>query len=222
LIHDFECGGEFSYVVGPDGEPLNGYPHGGYVYHADELEETCAPWPGVTVTTAGTDTPGHDSTTALHLNMSKPAANWGGGMGIWITGCVNVSDFTGISFWARGATTQDTVNVTISTFETTKAPFGSCTQTECAPFSNTITLPATADVWQQYELAWADFAPHATNTPAGATLDGSNVKEIGFYINTWDEVETLDFWLDDVEFMGGTSQLPRSCEAAGGAGGGGG
>jgi hypothetical protein len=241
LIEDFECPGEnnpdfWGYMTYADGQPFNGYQHGGYTYANDVLVvnnlRTCDPFPGVTVNATGAGTPGNGSSQyALHLNVDKPADNWGGGLGIWVgptTGatdltapCLDASAFTGIRFWMKGTTTQNSIRVSIRTFEIASPPKGTCTlvQTDggsdCESFDALITL--TPD-WQQYTLAWADFAQETTNDPAsppGLTLTGAGIQDIGFYISTWSEVETLDVWLDDLEFTGGSgSQLPRDCTAA--------
>jgi hypothetical protein len=232
LIEDFECLGTptaFGYMTYADGQPHNGYQHGGYVYANDVLVvnnlATCDPFPGVTVNTAGVGTPGHTGDNALQINMDKPADNWGGGLGIWVgptTGatdvtapCVDASAFTGIRFWIKGTTTQNLLTMSIRTFETATPPKGSCTLADCESFE--ATVPITTD-WQQITLAWTDFAQETATDPAsppGVTLTGANIQDIGFYIRTWSEVETLDVWLDDMEFTGGTgSQLPRDCAEA--------
>jgi hypothetical protein len=209
LIADFECFGsanpDVSYFA------INGWPHGGYSYYND-VPEPGITWTSPPVFEGGYGTPGHASSGAVYIRLTKPAENWGAGQGIWsgdLAGsCLDAAAFTGIRFWAKGVSVENSVGVSIGTIATSPPPYGSCAlgATLCVPHATQITLTRN---WTQYTVPWADLIPQ------GADFGPFNPREISgginFHVNTWYEEETLEMWLDDVEFMGPSSEIPRVC-----------
>jgi hypothetical protein len=207
LIADFECL-QGSTDVG--WLPVNGWPHGSYNYYND-TPNTGIVWASDPVFEGGYVSPGHASIGAIYLKLTKPSENWGAGQGIWIgdgqAGCLDASVFEGVRFWAKGQSVEGTASVSIGTFATNPPPNGSCELGDaCLSYAVSIAL---TNSWTEYEVRWGDLvAPAAGIAPFDPTkLAGS----INFHVDTWYEAETLEMWLDDVEFIGPVSDIPRNC-----------
>jgi hypothetical protein len=217
LIADFECL-EISDETGlPDFTwlPVNGWDHGGYLFH-QEQPDAGTTWSSTPVFEGGWGTPGYQSEGALYYKIEKPAQSWGAGLGIWlgtnVNACVDASAFSGIKFALKASSLSGLVTVTIDTNATIAPPNGTCTLgAECRPYKAIID---STEAFSQYSLAWSDFAkPDIPGIPA---LDGQAlIGGMNFSANTYDEAETVELWLDNLEFVGGDSELPRDCAAQG-------
>jgi hypothetical protein len=207
LIADFECL-QGSTDVG--WLPINGWPHGSYNYYND-TPLTGVVWTSDPVFAGGYGSPGHASSGAIYLKLTKPSENWGAGQGIWFGdgqgSCLDASVFEGIRFWAKGQSVESTASVSVGTFSTNPPPNGSCQLGDaCQPYAFSIVL---SNSWTQYEIRWADLVPSASGLAAfdPRELAGS----INFHVNTYYEAETLEMWVDDIEFIGPVSEIPRNC-----------
>jgi len=108
---------------------------------------------------------------------------YGGGMGLWISSCLNAAAFTGISFWVRGSSPSPTATFTLgmgdtlSTTPTTAGgPFGTCPGDSVTCVSPTFAFPVT-DTWTQIKAPWSGFkAGDAAGTPV--TPDGKNITQV--------------------------------------------
>lgn len=121
---------------------------------------------------------GNDSTYALSISDTM-SEQYGGGMGIWLSECLNASAFTGISFSARGSAPTGEATLSVMMEQTTMvADEGTCTGTDddCAPpkFAFAVT-----DDWTEIQAPFSDFeAGTAEDTLVPA--DGSNIWQIQF------------------------------------------
>jgi hypothetical protein len=157
--------------------------------------------------------PGHDSEYAL--GIADPLADeYGGGMGMWLSACLDVTAFTGISFWARGiAPTGEAklslmMNETTSTMPSSGTKKGTCdgTDTGDAPtcVHPTYMFPVT-DEWTEVRVPWSEMtAGRAVSTPV--VPDGHNVWQVQFDIALmWTDDGTpiaaeYDLQIDDLAF----------------------
>jgi hypothetical protein len=123
---------------------------------------------------------GNNSTNALEI-ADTASAVYGGGMGIWTSGCLNATKFSGISFWVRGSAPTGQAKFTIRMEETTPATGskpGTCpgTDTTCVNPSASFTV---TDTWNQILIPWASFTGgSAAGTPVKP--DGRNIWQIQF------------------------------------------
>lgn len=230
FITDFECLNQGSDPVWKEfAQSDDGLVAGAYVYGHTMPEDwdDRQTWTADQVTYFGGLKAGHDSATALGYELTKPDNNWGAGLGIWMS-CVDPSAYTGISFWSKGSSKVGTVKVTFNTFETRSSQItdpnqgspGACPGAdniiECPPFEYVLEL--TPD-WTLTTLSWSDFVHPMTKEPYdGATL----YTGFNFHGDTlFGKAETMQFWIDDVSFTGGTPMAPE-CTPNGGGGGAGG
>jgi hypothetical protein len=111
------------------------------------------------------------------------SAVYGGGMGIWTSECLNATNFSGISFWARGSAPTGTAKFTIRMKETTPATGskpGTCPGTDTTCVNPTYTFNVK-DTWAQIPIPWASFTPgNAAGTKI--TPDGRNIWQLQFDI----------------------------------------
>lgn len=162
--------------------------------------------------------------------------------------CIDASAYTGITFWVRGQNTgSDPVGsyqMRFDTFDTKNAypatprtctidstgatptavctgdKAGGCTAAACKPYTYAGTV---TDTWTQVTVLWSDL----TAPVGGVTAAFNPAKLTGIDIGLDASLSggTIQFYIDDVEFVGsGTSQIGRECPppAAGGATGAGG
>jgi hypothetical protein len=124
--------------------------------------------------------PGNNSTNALEI-ADTASAVYGGGMGLWISECLNATNFSGISFWVRGSAPTGKAKFTILMKETTPATgskAGTCQGTDTTCVHPTYTFTVT-DTWTQIQIPWASFTGGAAaGTPV--TPDGRNIWQIQF------------------------------------------
>jgi len=117
----------------------------------------------------------------LGLASSEPASVYGGGFGLWTTGCFDASAYEGITFWTRG-TAPNAGEATVSVLMAQTAPSGSTegsmnrgtcsgTSEQCTPPK--FSFPVT-DSWTQVHAPWSGFAAgNANGTPVAA--DGNDI-----------------------------------------------
>jgi hypothetical protein len=158
---------------------------------------------------------GHDSTYALSISDTL-AEEYGGGMGLWLSNCVNASAFAGISFWVRGDAPAGEAKFSLlmeeSTWEMADS-VGTCAAASEELCVHPSAMVTVSDEWTQIQLPWSAFT--AGSTPAGAvTVDGTNIWQIQFDVGLeWipDDPEDenseyhpapsgYEFALDDVTF----------------------
>jgi hypothetical protein len=130
-------------------------------------------------------TDGNDSEYALRIADSK-SVEYGGGMGLWMSECLDASAFDGISFWVRGNAPTGDAKVSVLMEQTTsdtpddpEGKVGTCASAvtdDCVAPS--YTFPVT-DTWTQIKVAWSDFSlGSAVGIPVSA--DGSNIWQLQF------------------------------------------
>lgn len=127
---------------------------------------------------------GYNSTYALNI-ADTLAQQYGGGMGLWLSGCLNATKFTGISFWIRGNCPTGKATLTVSMQETTSSTptkaggtYGTCTGTSTTCVNPTFNFTVT-DVWTQIQVPWTAFtAGSAAGTPV--MPDGRNITQLQF------------------------------------------
>lgn len=179
LIADFDgydgatAIGEWSFPLG--GDQSVGVLAGTFVYGDDHLEGD----QDVPETAGMVD--GNDSTYALSIADTE-ADEYGGGMGLWMSECVDASTFDGISLWVRGNAPAGEAKLTLLMEETTPiADDGTCDGTTDEGCVQPSVLFPVTDEWKQIELSWADFDPGDSNGTA-VTPDGHNIWQIQFDI----------------------------------------
>ena len=128
---------------------------------------------------------GHDSTYALSISDTL-AEEYGGGMGLWISECLDATAFTGISFWVRGNAPTGKAKLSLmmeettsSTPETADSQIGTCpgTTEECVHPSIEFDVPADGS-WAEILVGWGDL----TRGSAPEAPDGHNIWQIQFDI----------------------------------------
>lgn len=134
---------------------------------------------------------GNDSTYALGISDTL-AEEYGGGMGLWISECLDLTAFSGISFWVRGNSPTGDAELSLLMEETTSTMAsgtskGTCTGNEETCVHPTFVFPVTDD-WTEVEVAWSEVtAGDAAGTPV--VPDGSNIWQIQFDVGL--------VWVDD-------------------------
>ena len=128
--------------------------------------------------------PGQSSKYALRI-ADTLAQNYGGGMGTWLSACLNATRFAGISFWVRGNVPMAKGTLTLSMQETLPSTpakagdaIGTCAGTGTACVPPTYPFDVT-DTWTQIKVPWASFMP-GTAPGASITPDGRNIIQIQF------------------------------------------
>ena len=143
---------------------------------------------------------GHDSMYALSISDTE-AEDYGGGMGLWMTACLDATAFSGISFWVRGnAPNSGQAALTILMEETTSSTpssdmdaIGTCdgidekvgtVEPTCKPPKATFQV---TDTWTEIQLPWSRFAEYASPGKT-VTVDGHNIWQLQFDIGLfWDD-----------------------------------
>lgn len=140
---------------------------------------------------------GHETASTQALVGQIHNATWGGGMGLWF-GCMDASVYTGVTFWARGASPAGKVKLNLTVDKAVKvAEGGSC------PDAGTCVRPfveiEVTEEWQEITLAWADFMPgDAGGTALPAEVDAINGLDFG--IPNDNTSRELELAIDDVAF----------------------
>lgn len=118
---------------------------------------------------------------AIGLTSTQNATAYGGGIGIWTSGCLNATSYSGVTFWTRGiAPNSGTASIALTWAPTTPVtPAAGVKYTGTCPGDSTTctqpkyTFPVT-DTWTQVHAKWADFkggvAAGTSMTPDGGNL----------------------------------------------------
>jgi hypothetical protein len=124
---------------------------------------------------------GQASKYALHI-ADTLAMNYGGGMGAWLSTCLNATSFTGVTFWVKGTTPKGTATFTLQmgdTLPSTPAKagdaIGTCSGTSTTCVHPTFAFPVTT-AWTQVKIPWTSFT---AGNAAGTTVkpDGRNITQ---------------------------------------------
>ena len=131
-------------------------------------------------------TEGYDSDYALSISDTM-AMEYGGGMGLWLSTCLDVTAFSGVSFWIRGNAPTGTSKFTLLMEESTSnapematAKVGTCPGSDKECIHPTFDAPVT-DTWTEIKIPWAEFKPGSANGEP-VIPDGSNVWQLQFDI----------------------------------------
>ncbi len=194
--------------------------------------------------TAGTQTPTGDfiepvpgglgdSGSALHV-QGEGFSSWGSGFGAYLVfpedrnACLfDASEYSGISFWARGfvepddsAPTGDAGLFRVQLIEKDITPVeegGNCSVQDACWDSHRVRL-APSECWQKYSISFDEFAPDGWGF-SGGELDTDELWLLGFEVSNG---QTYDLWIDQIEFfVGEPVEEQPSCgdEGLGGAAG---
>jgi hypothetical protein len=129
---------------------------------------------------------GQDSKYALRI-ADTLAQNYGGGMGTWLSACLNATKFTGISFWVRGNAPKVSLKVPMQeTLPSTPAKAGDAIGTCAGTIADKtcvhpiFTFPVT-NTWTKIEAPWTSFT---SGNAAGTAVrpDGRNITQFEFAI----------------------------------------
>jgi hypothetical protein len=137
---------------------------------------------------------GNDSDYALSISDTL-AEEYGGGMGLWLSECLDARAFEGVSFWVRGeGPNMGTATMSLlmeETTATTSSKPGTCTGVDTGDTPTCVPPKATfmvSDEWTQVELTWSQFsAGNANGTPV--VPDGHNIWQLQYDIGL--------AWVDD-------------------------
>ncbi len=131
-------------------------------------------------------TTGQNSKYALRV-ADTLAQNYGGGMGTWLSTCVNATKFTGISFWVKGNAPKVSLKVSMQeTLPSTPAnngdKIGTCPGTiaDKTCVHPIFTFPVT-NTWTKIEAPWTGFTSGIAGTTA-VRPDGRNITQFEFAI----------------------------------------
>ena len=140
---------------------------------------------------------GNDSTYALSISDTE-ADDYGGGMGLWLSECLDATAFSGLSFWVRGNTPMGTAKLSIMMEETTSnmpatatSKLGTCPGTDTGDTPTCVhpsfNFPVT-DTWSEVRVAWSAATPGDANGTR-VVPDGRNIWQIQFAVEL--------IWVDD-------------------------
>lgn len=126
---------------------------------------------------------GNDSTYAFSISDTL-AEEYGGGMGLWLSDCVDLTAFSGISFWVRGNAPTGQAKLSLLMEETTPAADGETVGT-CDGTIETCLHPSymfdVSDTWTQVTVNWAEFL-EGDAAGTAVTADGHNIWQLQFDI----------------------------------------
>jgi hypothetical protein len=154
---------------------------------------------------------GHGSTYALSIADTE-SKEYGGGMGLWLSDCLDASAFSGVSFWVKGNAPTGQSKVSLLTPETTStmvdAKKGTCAGDEKECLSPNTKVPVT-DTWTEVKVAWADLAP-GSNLGEPVIADGKRLSQLQFEVELVWTPDDMDVYhptpapyelvIDDVSF----------------------
>lgn len=174
------------------GETASGVFTGPFGYGDDDVDAAGQPIPETFAMVTG-----NDSEYALGI-ADTLAEEYGGGMGMWLSACLDASAFTGISFWVRGTAPTGMAKLSLLMNETTSAEPASATAKKgtCPGIDSgdapTCVHPshmfAVTDDWTEVRVAWSAMTPGtAVSTPVRP--DGHNIWQIQFDVGL--------VWVDD-------------------------
>jgi hypothetical protein len=140
---------------------------------------------------------GHETASTQALVGQIHNATWGGGMGLWF-GCMDASAYTGVTFWARGASPAGKVKLNLTVDKAVKvAEGGTCP--DAGPCVRPFVELEVTEEWQQFTFAWADFtAGDSGGTALPAEVDAINGLDFG--IPNDNTARELELAIDDVAF----------------------
>jgi hypothetical protein len=141
---------------------------------------------------------GPNSDTALSLTLLG-STQWGGGLGIWMDGCPNVSVYDGVTFWARGNVPSGTVQMDLQTADTRSVDDGGlCAADPCTASSTELAMTNT---WTEFQLPWSSFTGGSSGGTA-VTETGVNLIGLEWHLEgTYGTAEDLEIAIDDVAFF---------------------
>ena len=129
---------------------------------------------------------GQNSKYAMRI-ADTLAQVYGGGMGTWLSACLNATKFAGVSFWARGSTPMGKSALTLSMQETLPSKpakagdaIGTCAGTVAAKTCVHPTFAvAVTDTWTKIQAPWSAFT---AGSAAGTAVspDGRNITQVQF------------------------------------------
>lgn len=139
------------------------------------------------------------STQAAHTSGSGFADFAGMGFSLLDSGGKNcpydASGYTGIRFWARG---NVTVRLSVQMPDTVPSAQGGTCSAMC--FDTHGAVANLTNEWQPFEFEWSELGQQ--NFGAVVTFDAARILAIQFQTESGNN---FDFWVDDIEFMGGSS-----------------
>ncbi len=198
LIEDFEDG---------DAKLFKAYEREGWWFAASDNTEgsTIQPHDGFKAETLSTAESTKENRFAAHLQASGQK-QWGVAWGTslqWANKGVrcpfNGSDFEGFRFRAKG---PGSIRVTVSIPESTpKDSGGTCSEGCYDHYSKTFVL---SDHWEEYVVRWDRLQQGGWG--AQARFDAGRVMGLGFAVDP--KALPIDFWLDDIEFIGNAAAAP--------------
>lgn len=127
---------------------------------------------------------GNDSPYALSISDTL-AEEYGGGLGLWISECLDATAFEGISFWVRGNAPTGQAKVSVLMEETTSETAAGDSVGTCAGSDETCIHPNhlfdVSDEWTEVQVPWSSFTG-AVSPGQTVTVDGHNLWQIQFDI----------------------------------------
>jgi hypothetical protein len=153
---------------------------------------------------------GHDSMYAVSVSDTL-AEMYGGGVGLWLSECLDARAFTGISFWAKGDLPKGSTKLSLSMKETTLTTIsgpkkGTCVGTDEGETATCVQpsyqVPVTAD-WTEFRIPWSMFTGGKA-MGAAVPADGHDIWQIQFGIEL--------NWLDDGTGTYAPTPAPYSLE----------
>jgi hypothetical protein len=203
LDFDTYDGENLSFLVA--GEPVGGVYMGPWEL-TDETDEA-SPDPAPTY---ALEMPTGFGDTGYALKISdQEAKNWGGGVGFWMSNCVDAATYSGIRLQVRGTVPTGMVGITVSTRDTV-APsaegVGACMGTTCADASAEFAVGLDATAWTQVDLPWSAFTPGVGSGGVAAPLSGFGIMGLTFTVNLqYDEVGPkpgpYDLTIDEIGYF---------------------
>ena len=131
---------------------------------------------------------GNDSTYALSIS-DMLAEEYGGGMGLWMSACLDATAFDGISFWVRGNAPTGTGKFTTLMEETTSAmPATATGKKGTCPGIDSGDMPtcihpshmfAVTDTWTEIRVPWSALTGGKAVTTS-VVADGRNIWQLQF------------------------------------------
>lgn len=165
---------------------------------------------------------GNASAYAPRIHNPAPggAGAWGGAVGLWM-GCVDASDYTGLSLFVKGPVPTGTVSLSLSMEQTTppdanNPDAGGTCLSDCS--DATIEIEVT-DSWSQVILPWSAFTPGTANAST-VPVTGDNLSGLSFNVNLAYVEDSAnpgeyipgpapyDFSFDDLTFITGAGTCP--------------
>jgi hypothetical protein len=164
---------EWSFALGGDsstGVYAGPFGYGDYAADNDTLPETFDAVDG-----------NDGSAYALRI-ADTDSDRFGGGMGLWLSDCVDASAFSGISFWVRGSAPTGQAKLSLLMEETTWAEsdaVGTCeaaTEEVCVQPTYEFDV---SDTWTEVRIPWSEFTA-GDNGKTSVVPDGHNIWQIQF------------------------------------------